>query len=167
MPLAVCRVHSSASLTISTGRPTGAFLLHHSTPEVPPFRDSFLDSIRHDTTSLPTTVYAPVPRTLPPPVPADAPLIPLVDDSPDIYSNVATTLPHPMDAEVDHDGFDEDGPAEPASHSDDLDLPAASGSDTPTTDASAETLAGPVPAVYSAELTPTQGRRYLQRFTGI
>ena len=61
-----------------------------------------------------------------------------------------------MDAEVDYDGSGDDAPAQPASHSANLTLSTPSGSAEQTTDAPAETLAGPVPAVYSAALTPTQ-----------
>ena len=61
-----------------------------------------------------------------------------------------------MDTEVDYDGPGADAPAEPASHSADLALPAPSGSAEQTTATPAETLAGPVPAVYSAAITPAQ-----------
>ena len=61
-----------------------------------------------------------------------------------------------MDTEVDYDGSGDDVPAEPAGHSDDLAFPTAAGPAEQTTNATAETLIGPVPAVYSAALTPAQ-----------
>ena len=65
-----------------------------------------------------------------------------------------TTLPHPMDAEVDYDGSGDDALAEPASHSVDLALPTPSASSEQTTEAPAEMLAGLVPAAYPAGTGP-------------
>ena len=91
----------------------------------------------------------------PPPVPAAAPVLPLVDP-PDIYSNLAIPLPHPMDTEVDYDGSGDNVPAEPAGHSDDQTFLTAAGPAEQTINATVETLVGRVHAVYSAVLTPAQ-----------
>ena len=144
-----------ASLNISTGRPTGAFSLDHGTVELYPFRDSFSDTLGHDATLSPTTDSVPVPRTFPPSVPAAALVLPPVDP-PDVPFNMTTPLAHPMHAAVAYEGSGDDVPAEPAGHSDDLAFPTAAGPAEQTTNATAATIVGPVPAVSSAALTPAQ-----------
>ena len=91
-------------------------------------------------------ILSPYPVHFSPPVPTAAPLLPPFDP-PDISSSMATTLPHPMNAEVNYDGSSDDAPAEPAGHCDDLALPTPAGSAGETPDAPAEPLDGLVPAV--------------------